>query len=326
MSCRNVCGGAFTVVLSVAEFPPFTVAMFVSVPVAFALISTVTVMKSVEFAGTVRFVHVTREEPIVPPFEALTNVTWGGRSSVTVTLFAAVKAALLMLMVYVTRSFWFTVVRLSVFAIVRLTDDALEPEETAELTELEDEDDMLDKLLFEVDELLAEERLLEEFELVLDDEDTEELEEIDEGLLEADEETELITDELLIEEKLFELDCDEGLEELKDDELELNDDETLLEELMDELELLPATNICLLMKTIPEQRPAATLTTPFSGVTSNWLHPFGTISVTAWVPGATLSKRARPYTPLNVVCDPSKVKVNCGVTGNSLPFMSYACL
>lgn len=302
--------------LSVAELPPFTVAMFVSVPVALELMSTVAVMKSVEFVGTVRFVQVTRDELSVPPLEADTNVTCGGRSSVTVTLFAADAVAFVMLIVYVTRSFWFTDVRLSVFAIVRLTDDALELEETEELTELED--DETDEMALEEVELLIEEGLLDELELCDDG--------TDDALLE--EETELLTDELmeLADDVLLDTD-EETLEELEDDVLlELTDDDVLLEELERELELLPATNICLLMKTTPLQRPAATFTMPFSGVTRSCRQPFGTVSVTVCVPAATLSNRARPFAPLNVVCDPSSMNENCGVTGYSLPFMSYACL
>lgn len=85
--------------LSVAELPLFTVAMFVSVPLAEPLTSTVTVMNSVEFAGTVSPVHVTRLELSVPPLDADTNVTCGGRSSVTVTPVAFAAVALLMLIV-----------------------------------------------------------------------------------------------------------------------------------------------------------------------------------------------------------------------------------
>lgn len=301
--------------LSVAELPLFTVARLVSVPVALELMSTVAVMNSVEFAGTARFVHVTRAAFNVPPLEADTNVTCGGRSSVTVTFVASCEALLEIPIVYVTRSPRFTDVLLSVFAIVRFTEEALELEETEELTELDDADEeLLDTLLD--DELDEEDMLLEVLEIEEEELMLEELE-IDEELLdtlleELDEEDELL-EKLETEEETLE---EEGL-------LELTDDETLLlDELTEELELLPARNIWRLMKTMPVQRPAATLTTPFSGVTSNWRHPFGTVSVIICVPGATLSNRARPFAPLNAVCDPSSTNVNCGVTGYSFPFMS----
>lgn len=255
-------------------------------------------MNNVEFAGTVSPFQVTRCEESVPPFEADTKVTCGGRSSVTVVFVASVPLALVMLMVYVMRSFLFTELLLSVLAMVRLMDEALEELDTDELLTIEDTE-LIDELeLLITDELkLEEEMLLESEELIELALETELADELEREELFIEDELALLR---LEDTKLLEADEME-LETLLEDELiELDEmdelpDETLLTELVEEEEeLLPAMNICLFTKTMPAQRPAATLTTPFSGVTSSWRHPFGTISLTVCVPGVTLSKRARP--------------------------------
>jgi len=287
----------------------------------------VTVRNAVEFAGTETLFHVTRLELSVPPFEADTNVTWDGRSSVTVTPFAALKVLLVMPIVYVRRSPRLAVVLLSVLEMVRITDELLEELEL----ELEDEELLNEEsLLLELaeDKLELEEELEdEEIELLEDELDVEDDElELTEELLEELElelEEELIDEELLL--LVLEEDELETEDELEDEVLELLEDET--EEDEDELELdeeeLPEANICLLMKTMPVQRPAETFTVPFSGVTSNWRHSVGTTSLTLCVPGRTLSNRARPFALLNAVCTPpSRTNLNCGVTGYSFPFMS----
>lgn len=303
--------------LSVAEFPLFTVAMFVRVPLADPLTSTVTVMKSVEFAGTVSPVHVTRLAFNVPPFDAETNDTCGGRSSVTVTPVASVRVALEMLMVYVMRSPWFAVARLSVLAIERFTEEVLEAEDddTALDTEEDEAAEVLETLLEAADEvtlLIA----LDDKLLAIEADDALLIVLTLDMLLETDDAEEVdetIEDDDVAEEALL---TDEETEEL------LTEDTGLLTEELEELDALDE-KVSLLMKTTPEHLPDTTFTLPLSGVTRSCSHPPGTPSVTVCRPAGTLSKRRRPFAPLYPTCAlPSRKKENCGTTGIWLPFTS----